>query len=74
MVFILKFIIFLIASALGIYFIANQEKMVRLVGKNEYAEKVTRAGSYLMWVLIGAIIIFLGFMTLIGTLDWLYGW
>jgi len=73
-VFILKLIIFLVASALGIYFIAKREKMVRLVGKNEYAEKVTRAGSYLMWALIGALIICLGFMTFIGKLDWLYGW
>ena len=72
MVFVFKLIIFLAASALGIYFITKREKMVRLVGKNEYAEKVTRAGSYTMWVLIGAIIIFLGFLNLIGKLDWLY--
>ncbi len=74
MVFIFKFIIFLGATALGIYFIANREKMVRLVGKNEYAEKVTRAGSYTMWVLIGTILIFLSFLNLLGKLDWLYIW
>lgn len=74
MVFIAKLIIFVICCAVGIYLIINRRKMVYMFGKAEYAEKLSRGGSYPMWALIGAIVIILGFLTLIGSLDWLFKW
>jgi len=74
MAFVAKLIIFIVCCAVGIYFIANREKMVRIFGKNEYVEKISRAGSYPMWAFIGAVIIVLSFLLLIGKLDWLFHW
>jgi hypothetical protein len=72
MAFVLKLIIFIAASALGVYFIKNRELMVRTIGKSEYAERVMRGGSYMLWVLIGAVLIILGFLLLVGQLNFLF--
>ena len=74
MVFVAKLVIFAVCCAIGVYFIKNREGLVRLIGKNEYAERVSRGGSYPMWALIGAILIILGFLILLGQFDWLFKW
>jgi hypothetical protein len=65
MVFITKFLILIAVFVLGIAMMKYREKLVRLVGKNYYAEKYIGAGgSYTMWVLLGVALI-------IGTLIYL---
>ncbi len=71
MVIVTKIIIFLISFPLGLYFVVRAEPMVRLFGKNSWAERVMPGGSYMMWKLIGIIVIALGFLFLVGSLDWL---
>ena len=69
---LVKIFIFILGSAVGIYFIKNHEQMVRMIGKNEWAEKVTSAGSYPMWIIIGVVVIVISFLFLIGQLDFLF--
>jgi len=69
---LIKIIFFLLGSATGIYFIRYHEKMVRMVGKNEWAEKVTGGGSYYLWIAIGSIVIIISFLFLIGQFDFLF--
>lgn len=69
---LIKIFIFALGSVAGIYFIKNYEKMVRMVGKNEWAEKVSGGGSYNMWIIIGVVIIIISFLFLIGQLDFLF--
>ena len=66
-----KLIVFVISFPLGLYFIIRAEPLVRLFGKNAWAERVMPGGSYNMWKLIGIIVIILGFLFLMGSLDWL---
>jgi len=66
-----KIIIFVIFVPLGTYFIAKSEPMVKLFGKNSWAERVIPGGSYGMWKLIGIILVILGIMFLFGGIDWL---
>jgi hypothetical protein len=66
-----KIIVFVIFSPLGLYLMIKAEPLVRLFGKNSWAERVMPGGSYTMWKLIGLIVIILGFVFLMGGLDWL---
>jgi len=68
---ITKITVFIIFFPTGLYFIIKSEPMVRLFGKNSWAERVMPGGSYSMWKLIGLIVIILGFLFLVGSLDWL---
>jgi hypothetical protein len=69
---ILKIIIFVLTLVVGIYFLTKSEYIVRTIGHNATAEKyLGRGGSYLMWKLLGIIVIILGFLYLMGDLDWL---
>lgn len=67
---ILRLIIFILGLGLGLYFIVKSEYIVRTIGHNQTAEKYLGAGgSYLMWKLIGILVIILGFLYLLGDLD-----
>jgi len=72
MVFINR-LIFLIATwAAGILFIYYREKIVRIVGKSDLAEKyLGLGGTYNMWVLIGAALMVVGVFGLLGELSML---
>ena len=66
-----KIPVFIISLLIGFYFLLRTMGMVRLFGKNQSAEEVRPGGSYDMWKIIGVIIIILGFLFLVGSLDWL---
>lgn len=68
---ITKIIVFIISLPLGLALMIKSEPLVRLFGKNSWAERVAPGGSYTMWKLIGLIVVILGFLFLIGRLDWL---
>ncbi|HLC38527.1 MAG TPA: hypothetical protein VJJ80_00120 [Patescibacteria group bacterium] len=70
---ILKILIFVLASIIGLCFLVYAEPLVRTFGKAEWAERRfgTMGGSYLVWKLAGILIIVLGFLFLMGGLDWL---
>ena len=68
---ITKITVFIISLPLGLYLMIKAEPLVRLFGKNSWAERVMPGGSYTMWKLIGIVVIVLGFMFLMGGLDWL---
>ncbi len=65
-----KAIIFIISLIAGSFLMVKREYIVREIGHNATAEKyLGGGGSYLMWSLIGLLIIILGFLYLIGDLD-----
>lgn len=67
---IVKIILFILALVIGLYFLIKSEYIVRVIGHNEYAERyLGSGGTYLMWKIIGIILIILGFLYLIGDLD-----
>jgi len=62
-----KILLFLLFEALGVAMITYREKIVRMIGKNDYAEKYLGAGgTYNMWSIIGMITMFVGLMILMG--------
>lgn len=66
MVFV-KIIVLLLAIGLAIVFAKYREYMVRLVGKNQTAEKyLGPGGSYTLWPLIGIFFIILAVIWLFG--------
>lgn len=58
MVFVEKFLMLVAAFVAGFAMMKYREKMVRMVGKNYYAEKyLGPGGSYTLWVLLGIALI-----------------
>jgi hypothetical protein len=71
----LKIFIFIIALVAGLYFLVKSEYIVRVIGHNAWAEKYLGAGgTYLMWKLLGILVIILGFLYLLGDLDSYVNW
>lgn len=65
-----RFILFLIGFAAGILIIYWREKIVRIFGKNDMAEKyLGMGGTYNMWVLIGMAIMIAGLLIVLGKLE-----
>lgn len=53
-----RLILLVVAIIVAYYMVKFREKLVRLVGKNYYAEKFLGAGgSYTMWVLLAVILV-----------------
>ncbi len=69
-----KILVFIVALVVGLSFLIYAEPLVRTFGKTEWAERRfgTQGGSYLLWKVIGIIIIILSFLFLVGSLDWLF--
>jgi len=66
----LKIILFIISILVGLYFLVKSEYIVRVIGHNAWVDSyLGRGGSYLMWKVIGIIVIGLGFLYLLGDLD-----
>ena len=73
MIYLERFLGFVISLAVGIYFILRAEPLVRLFGHNELAERyLGRGGSYLFWKLLGIALIIIGCLFLVGTMDVLF--
>ena len=70
MVFV-KIVVFIISLALGLFFLIKTEPIVRFVGKADWAERIVPGGAYTLWKIIGLIVIILGFLFMMGALDWL---
>lgn len=69
-----KIIIFVTSLIIGIFFLTKTEKIVFNIGHNNIAEKyLGPGGSYTMWRIIGIILIFIGFLFLVGRLDGFLG-
>ena len=70
MIIFLRIILFIVLLVIGIYCIVRSEPLVRLFGHNELAERyLGSGGSYLFWKILGLILILLGALFLIGSLD-----
>ena len=69
--FLLKILVFILALVLGLSFLIYTEPIVRTFGKTDWAERhfQTFGGTYLVWKIVGIIIIILGFLFLVGSLD-----
>ncbi len=69
-----KILLFILSLVVGLSFLIYAEPLVRTFGKAEWAERrfSTMGGSYLLWKVVGIIIIILGFLFLVGSLDWLF--
>lgn len=74
MLFIKRLILFIIFFVLGVLIVKYREKIVRIIGKNDLAEKyLGMGGTYNMWVIIGIISMFIGAMILLGKCSYLPG-
>jgi len=67
MVFI-KIIVFFASIFLAIIIIKFREKIVRMIGKNEWAERyLGQGGTYTFWILFALLIIFIALIWMVGT-------
>ena len=72
MLFFKRFIAFIIFIIIGYLMVKYRERIVRIVGKSDLAEKyLGLGGSYNMWVIIGMITMFVGAMILLGKCHYL---
>jgi len=72
MLILAKILFFIGALAAGLYILLKSEYIVREIGHNSTAEKyLGPGGSYTMWKIIGVLLMVVGFLSLIGDLDWL---
>lgn len=70
--FITRLILFIIFNVVGVALIYYREKVVRLIGKNDVAEKYLGAGgSYNMWVLIGMAFMIAGLLIILGKMSFI---
>ena len=68
-----KILIFTILILLGLAILAKTEPIVRFVGKAWWAEnRLGSGGTYLMWKIIGIIVIILGVIVITGGFDWAF--
>lgn len=64
---LIKIIVLLIAIFVAILIIKFREKLVRLIGKNEWAERyLGSGGTYTFWILFALLIIFIALVWLVG--------
>jgi len=70
-----KILVFVASLIVGLSFLIWAEPIVRTFGKSDWAEEHfnTFGGSYLLWKIVGIIIIILGFLFMVGTLNSLFG-
>ena len=71
---LLKILVFILVFIVGLCFLVYAEPLVRTFGKSSWAEAhfQTSGGSYLLWKIVGIILMILGFLFLVGGLDWLF--
>lgn len=67
-----RFLLFLLFFVIGVLMVKYRERIVRIVGKSDLAEKyLGLGGTYNMWVIIGIITIFIGAMIFIGRCSYM---
>jgi len=67
MLFIKRLIVFILMFVLGVLMVKYRERIVRMIGKSDLAEKYLGiGGTYTMWIFIGVIVMFVGAMILLG--------
>ena len=73
--FFVKIVVFVASLIVGLSFLIWTEPIVRTFGKTGWAEEHFNSfgGTYLVWKIVGIIVIILGFLFLVGTLDPLFG-
>ncbi len=70
--FFTRLVLFIIFNVGGIALIFYREKVVRIFGKNDIAERYLGAGgSYNMWVLIGMACMIVGLLIILGKMTFL---
>ncbi|MHA1372086.1 MAG: hypothetical protein ACTSRA_20495 [Promethearchaeota archaeon] len=70
--FFLRLIWFIVFNVAGIAIIYYRERIVRIFGKNNIAEKyLGLGGTYHMWVLIGMVCMIAGLFIILGKLSFL---
>jgi len=73
MILIWRFLLFLVLLILGTVFVAKSDYFVRLFGHNELAERyLGGGGSYLFWKLLGILLIVIGCLFLVGSMDFVF--
>jgi len=72
--FLLKILVFILALIVGLGFLVYAEPLVRTFGKTAWAEEHfrTMGGTYLVWKIVGIIIMIVGLLFLTGTFDYLF--
>ena len=70
--FFIRLILFILAWVIGLVIIKYREPITRTIGKNDLAEKYLGAGgTYNMWIIIGALVMIIGLLILLGNLAFL---
>ncbi len=67
----IKICVFLLLLLTGISFMMYSEPLTRFFGKSSWAEYRMRqmGGTYFLWKIVGLVLIVIGFLFLVGTLD-----
>ncbi len=66
--FLVRFLVFVLSFAAGLWIIRNSEWLVRTFGHAGWAERLLGAGgSYSVWKLGGIVVMILGFLYAVGT-------
>ena len=70
---LLRILVFIATLIIGFMFLIYAEPLVRTFGKTAWAEEHFRTfgGTYLVWKVVGIIVIIVGFLFMVGGLDWL---
>ena len=72
MLFIKRLVICLILFVVGIVLVYYRERMARMIGKNDLAEKyLGSGGTYNMWILIGILSMIIGVSVLLGKCSYI---
>jgi len=67
-----RLIIFIIMLIAGVLIIKYREKVARIFGKNDLAEKyLGMGGTYVMWVIIGVIVMIVGTSIMLGKCSYM---
>ena len=64
---LVKILVLITSIFVAVLIIKFREKLVRLIGKNEYAERyLGSGGTYTFWILFAIFIIFIALVWLVG--------
>ncbi len=73
MIILLRFLLFVVCFGLGLIFVLKTEFFVRLFGHNDLAERyLGRGGTYWFWKILGLVLIVVGCLFLVGSLDFVF--
>jgi hypothetical protein len=69
-----KILLFAVLFIVGLLMMIYSEPLTRFFGKAAWAEyrMSTMGGTYFLWKIVGLVFIILGFLFLVGTLNFLF--